>query len=410
MTTSPRRRALPFPRRSALPFPNRSALSLLRRSALTVAASVLALTAVVLPVQTASARSAAGPTRWRVVATIAEHDRAVFLLSVDAVSSSDAWADGIIEPASSRLPPVALIEQWNGRSWQRAAVPAKAAATVTADDQFLNSIAASSARNVWAFSIDGAYLHRSRAGWQPGSIPRRVARSASIESANVFGPADVWVFGNGNDTATSLTKLTPFAARFNGRRWSAVRMPGRGSTGYVSALSRDDMWAITGQGLPARRTTGPRVAHWSGRSWRLAARQPELPAGAQLYSILALSNRDIWVAGEAPNALGTSPLAEHWNGRVWRVVSPPSRATSAELALGDLVPDGAGGMWATSTNLDGTNSSFWHYGSGGWTGVGARRDWWDAQLAAVPHSTSTWAVTGFLAGRGLILLHGPVPR
>jgi hypothetical protein len=391
-------------------FPGRSARNTLRHGALIVTGVALVLAAVGMPVQAASARSAARPTRWRVVATIAQHNRAVFLLSVDAVSRSDAWADGIIVPASSRLPPVALIEQWNGRSWQRAAVPAKAAATVTAGDQYLDSIAASSASDVWAFSVNGAYLHRSGAGWQAGSIPRKVATSASIESANVFSPTDVWVFGTGNDTAKSLTKLTPFAARFNGHRWSAVRMPGRGSTGYVSTLSRDDMWAIAGQGLPARRTGAPRVAHWDGRSWRLATRQPQLPAGAQLYSILALSNRDIWVAGEAPNSLGTSPLAERWNGRVWQVVSPPARATSAELALGDLVPDGAGGMWATSTNLDGTNSSFWHYDSGGWTKVGARRDWWDAQLAAVPHSTSTWAVTGFLANRGLILLHGQVPR
>jgi len=390
--------------------PRRSALTFVRRSTLIGASSALALAVVVLPVQAASSPSAAGPDRWRVVATIAEHDRSVLLLSVDAVSRSDAWADGIIQPASNAKPPLALIEQWNGRAWRRSAVPAKAAATVTANDQFLDAIAASSARNVWAFSDSSAYLHLSRTGWQTGSLPRRLARNSSIESANVFGPTDVWVFGTGNDTATSLTKLTPFAARFNGRRWSAVRMPGQGSTGYVSALSPDDMWAITGQGLPARRTTGPRVAHWSGRSWRLAARQPELPAGAQLYSILALSNRDIWVAGEVPNALGTSPLAEHWNGRVWRVVSPPSRVTSAELALSNLVPDGSGGIWATSTNIDGTYSSFWHYGSGGWTEIRARRVWWDAQLAAVPHSTSTWAVTGFLAGRGLILLHGPVPR
>jgi hypothetical protein len=382
----------------------------LRRGALILTGGVLAVAAIALPVQAASSPPAAQSTRWRAFTSITERGRSVYLLGIDAVSRRDAWADGIIQPANPRLSPKALIEHWNGRTWQRSAVPAKAAATVTADDQFLTSIGATSAHDVWAFGSSGAYLHLGRAGWQTGSLPRKIARSSAVVSANVFSSTDVWVFGIGNDTATRLTRLAPFAARFNGHRWRAFRMPGRGGTGFVSALSRDDMWALTGQYLPARRGSGPRLVRWNGKSWQLAAVQPNLPAGTQLYSVLALSKRDVWVAGTVPNKLGTSPLAEHWNGRDWQVISPSAPVTSAEIALSNLVPDGSGGIWAMSTNIDGTSSSFWHYAGGRWSRFAAQRDWWDASLAAVPHSTSTWAIAGVLAGRGLILLHGRIPR
>jgi hypothetical protein len=399
-----------FPHRSELIVLRRSALNVVRRSALILTGVALALAAIALPVQAASSRSASTKTRWRIDATITAHGRSVSLLGIDAVSRTDAWAAGIIGLTSTNAPLTALIEHWNGRAWRRSAVPAKAAATLTSGSQFLDSIAASSAANVWAFSDSGAYLRLSRSGWQPGSLPRRLARRSVIVSANVFSPADVWVFGIGNDTAASESKLTSFAARFNGGRWSSVRMPGHG-TGFVSALSRTDMWAITGEGLSAKHTLGPRVARWNGKSWQLTAVQPKLATGTELNSIFARSNRDVWVAGSVRNAKrGTSPLAEHWNGRVWRLVSPSTTATSADIVLSNLVADGSGGIWATSTDLDGTRASFWHYANGVWRAVRLRRGWRFPELAAVPHSTSTWATTGFTARQGLILLHGPVPR
>jgi hypothetical protein len=117
------------------------------------------------------------------------------------------------------------------------------------------------------------------------------------------------------------------------------------------------------------------------------------------------------VAGSVPSAKGgTSALAEHWNGKVWLDVSPQTAATSGQFALSNLVPDGCGGILATSTSVVAPRSSFMHYADGTWTAIPAHRGWWSAQLAAVPHSTSTWAITGFVEGRGLILLHGPVPR
>jgi len=384
----------------------------LRRGVLILAGGVLALAAIALPVQAASSpRAAAATGGWRVVKTISERGRSISLLGIDAVSRSDAWVDGFIEPARAKLPLVALIEHWNGSVWRRAAVPAKAAATLTVGDRFPFAVSASSAANVWVFSIGRAYLHLTATGWHTGSLPKGLAGSSSILDAKVFGPSDVWVFGDGNVTAISASKLTSFAAHFNGRRWSASRMPTRGGAGPVSALSEDDMWAITGQGLYARHASGPRVARWNGKSWQLTAAQPSLPRAAMLYSILALSNRDVWVAGSAPNPRnGSSPFAEHWNGRVWQDVSPPAAATSGDVVLTFLVPDGSGGIRATSTDISSARSTLWHYARGVWTAVRAPGSWPDPELAAVPHSTSTWAISGFLQGRGLILLHGPIPR
>jgi hypothetical protein len=294
----------------------------LRRGALILTSGALALAAIALPVQAASSPGdAAATARWRVVKTITERDRTISLVGIDAVSASDAWIDGFIEPARAKLPPVALIEHWNGSVWRRAAVPAKAADTLTVGDQFPFAISATSATDVWVFSFRPVYLHLTATGWHTGSLPSGLARNSAVLYAKVFGPKDVWVFGDGNVTAISASKVTSFAARFNGRRWSATPMPTRGGAGPVSALSANDMWAITGQNLSAHHASGPRIARWNGKSWQLVAAQPNLPRGATLDAILALSHRDIWLAGSAPNPKhGNSPIAEHWNGR-----SPGSR-------------------------------------------------------------------------------------
>jgi hypothetical protein len=92
----------------------------------------------------------------------------------------------------------------------------------------LGIIGASSVRDVWAFSEAGSYLRRSGTRWTFGGLPGYRAGKTVIFTIKVLGPDDTWVFGARTAGYPSKAKFTPYAARFNGRHWTSVRVPGTG--------------------------------------------------------------------------------------------------------------------------------------------------------------------------------------
>jgi hypothetical protein len=207
----------------------------------------------------------------------------------------------------------------------------------------------------------------------------------------------------------SNLKFTPFAAKFNGRGWTVINVPGRGPLGPVSAIGPRNMWAIAGgeelliSGPPASSS----VVHWNGVAWRKVARQPRLPRQTLLSGILARTNGDVWVGGGTEGRDGSAEAAWHWNGSAWTAKGPRSSANGQQYFLSSLVP-APGGMWALGLNLSGA-SRIWRY-SGAWSPP-VRLRWNLFQLAGVPNTNSIWGIgENARMDRGLIVLHGPVPR
>jgi hypothetical protein len=402
--------------------------SLLRRAALILSAGLIASATFALPVHAAAghqtrataqsqgakslagrqARTGAGA--WRLARTFSARGHDVVLAGIDAVGPADAWVAGTIDRQGLTLR--ALIGHWNGSAWARAAVPPTLAARFRGQD--FGALGASSSRNVWAFTLEGAYLRLTGSRWQFGLLPRRVrTRHDFVDFTEVLSPTNVWVFGSHVIGSIYSLKFVPFAARFDGRSWHAVKVRGVGIMGPVSVISPASMWALTGVELSAIGLPDHlKVVHWNGSGWRPMAVQPRLPRNAALTGILAYSSRDIWIGGSVPNhKSGTSELALHWNGTSWTTVSPPALASEADEFLTSLVPDGSGGLWAVAEAIPGP-ARFWHYTNGAWAPpVAVRSDWLYPALAAVPGSHSVWAIAaspGFT--RGLILVHGARPR
>lgn len=333
------------------------------------------------------------------------------LSDIDALGPANAWVVGAIQNNEADTVS-ALVGHWNGRAWSRVALPPGLAARFRGAAS--DVIAASSSRNVWAFTSAGTYLRLSGNRWQFGRVPKRVVTPKDfLEWTEVLSPRNVWVFGYHVIGSIYKFDFVPFAARFNGRSWHAVKVGGVGGMTPVSVISPANMWALTGAVLPAIGLPNhPKVVHWNGRAWRSAAVQPRLPKHAALDWILARSSRDIWVSGSVPNdKTGTSELAMHWNGKSWTTVNPPARPSHADEFLTSLAPDGSGGLWAVAEAIPGP-ARLWHYTNGAWVRpVAVRSDWLYPELAAVPGSTSTWAVAaspGLVDG--LILVHGALPR
>jgi hypothetical protein len=390
--------------------------SMRRRTAMAVAGSVLALGGGTFAAGSARALSAsAGATGWRVNQTVSIRGKSVLLNDIDAIGPADAWVTGQVSTNDGSNLGL-LLEHWNGSSWARVALPARDAARFRGPDQIYSFVAASSRRDVWVIGDSGEYLQLRGGAWAAGSVPLPRKNLVVLDQAAAFSPADVWVFGTQAVGPVSRLDFRPYAARFNGKRWTRVTLPGTGPA-VVSALAADDMWAVTGAVIPGTGLTAtPRVLHWNGRSWRALPAQPRLPGHATLSTVLAQAHGTAWVGGSLPNRKGgTSELAWEWNGRSWAAADPPGAPSTADYYLTGLVPGGTGGLWGIGTSLLSSSpgaTRIWDYADGTWSVPGqVSQRWLFLELAGVPHSASVWGIAdspGLVDG--LIVLHGAVPR
>lgn len=347
------------------------------------------------PARPAAVSAHAAVAGWRVYRTVSIPGQVVFLGGIAAVSADDAWVAGEHGPA---LTP--LVERWDGSRWHRVALPAAVTAHLAGQSP-AGTVGASPGRDLWIAGPAGRYAHLLGTHWTTGTLPQARPGHLFIGTIRVFGPRQAWAFGTTVTSTSPQLRLAPYAAHFDGTRWRATAVPGHGLLA-ASAASARDIWAISGAF-----TRAPKVLRWNGSSWQAPQAQPPLPGHATLDDILALSGHDVWVGGCAPNARGgTSEIALHWNGTSWTSASPPAAPSPRYRCLTNLVPDGAGGLWGTGEQLPGA-PRFWHYTAGAWSApvTGSPR-WVLLHLAWVPGTRSIWATTA----RGLIVLHGPVPR
>ncbi|MHB8600477.1 MAG: hypothetical protein ACYDER_27170, partial [Ktedonobacteraceae bacterium] len=228
------------------------------------------------------------------------------LYAVAAVSTSDVWAVG--DSQTIHGPGVALIEHWDGTSWQVVASPVV--------DGILLSIAAVSATDVWAVGADvtGPLIdHWDGSIWQVVASPSVVEGILSGISAQ--SATDIWAVG-GQAGDKTLTE------HWDGTSWQVVasaNVPDNTSLlNSVSAVSASDVWAVgshTGHGGHALPYT--LIEHWDGQHWQIVS-SPNVGGFSPLNGVAALSSQDVWAVGQ----LGDSTLNEHWDGSRWSVVSP----------------------------------------------------------------------------------------
>jgi hypothetical protein len=380
--------------------------------------SALAAGATAPPARAALAqvRSASASTGWRVSLSI-KTDPSTLMDSVDADSASDAWAVG--RSASPLTKNGGVIEHWTGKAWHRVAPPANLLRRFNKTDDAFWAVGASSAGNVWAFSLDGKYLRLNGRRWTFGRLPHPGKTTMIVLSAKVFSPTDVWTFGcRATSFGTASFHCVPAAARFNGHGWTALRLPGKGVVWQASAVGPANIWAIDGPSVISATGSQPRVLHWNGTTWQTSSTQPKLPKGTQLTGIAATSDTNIWIGGNVLRPkTKVRGVALHWNGRSWLDKNPPSEPSGGETEMASLTPDGRGGIFELASRVKGeagVSTVIRHYSAGRWLAPISKKNWQIVQLAEVPGTSSTWGVglggPGSRLALGLIVLNGPTPR
>jgi hypothetical protein len=224
------------------------------------------------------------------------------------------------------------------------------------------TIGASSPSDVWAFGIGGSWLHWNGKQWTAGTLapPAKGALGPYLGSPLVFGPSDAWVFG---EYLTSKGTLVPYGVHYNGQAWRSFTVPGDFGFAAESAVSPSDIYAVL-NAVDSR--SGGALTHWDGSRWSTVRLPSALTSSADLDSVYAQSDGDIWVGGKVSKT-GNAVVA-HWNGVAWNTQVFRPVPDFSEDALIQMVPDGRDGIWALASCTLGSCWRLWHFSNGQWQG------------------------------------------
>ncbi len=400
--------------------------SLPLRGALVICGSAVVLTVGTLPAQAAT-------TGWRAAATISVKGEETFLSGIDAVTAKDAWATAFAATSADKKP-TTLVERWAGKHWQRVTLPANVAKV--ADNLGFSSptVTASSNTNVWVFTENPfgtagpiRYLHFNGKAWTTGGITgtsMTASQLVVLTAAVAIGKSDVWVFGGKYKVSGTQESLAPYAAEFNGRRWNTKPVPGTGEINGASAVSSDNIWAVTGGSSMLGVSvgpSGPAVLHWNGTRWQAAAAKPaHLGDHADLTAITAERGGDVWIAGAVPTSAGgtKAEFVDKLTGSSWAPSPTDLKGSRSGSSCGpaSIVSAGKGGVWALGLCLTEDAPKLWHLTGSTWSSPTSPRFGGSAalvlHLAAVPGTSSVWAIGGIEvhgADDGIIGIDGPTP-
>lgn len=267
------------------------------------------------------------------------------LAAVSAISSTNAWAVGSNYENAGQTN--ALIEQWNGTSWQ----------VVPGQSENLTGVASISANDVWAVGSQNAGLpepyqsrtvieHWNGTAWSIVSSPR-LGSQDRLYSVVALASNDVWAVGSTLGTTTRR----PLIEHWNGTAWSVVSGPDlQGVTdSALKSVTRipgtNELWAV-GYMIKGVRPQydQPLIMRWNGHGWMLVT--PTTPAGtlsSRLNGVMALSSTDAWAVGTytPTGSEKMQGLIEHWNGSAWQPVATPTTAAISPSEFYSVAAAGA---------------------------------------------------------------------
>jgi hypothetical protein len=281
------------------------------------------------------------------------------LNDVTAQSPSDAWAVGSYETTSGGFRTLAL--HWNGTTWTQVPSPSP---EVT-DGSFLVSVTALSPSDAWAvgwYYLTGGEasntlaLHWDGTRWAVARSPNPLRGSFDVlNGVSALSASDAWAVGSYQNATGRQRNLI---LHWNGTSWATVASPKPGGIddsylSAVSVLSTSDAWAVgyysTGSGQKNL------ILHWNGTRWTQVASPG--PTGGALSGVSAVSPSDAWAVGnyvkDISNTLVDKTLVLHWNGAAWAVVASPDPGGATGTVLNGVSALSPADVWAVgSANSD----------------------------------------------------------
>lgn len=170
--------------------------------------------------------------------------------------------------------------------------------------------------------------------------PAPMPKGTVLDAVSAVARDDVWAVGH--EFLRSAPSSRSVVLHWNGRSWTSMPHPAVRALAAVAAISPSDVWAVGED----------KVVHFNGSRWTVTP-TPHVD-GMFFRSIAAVSADDIWIAGQKYGAhwtdkygernVGWSTVALHWDGRSWSVVPTPNPGARNNDVQG-LVAVGPDNAW-----------------------------------------------------------------
>jgi hypothetical protein len=263
------------------------------------------------------------------------------LTATSAISAGQVWAVGSISNASFSTSS-ALIERWNGKSWELVSSPD----TTGRGEAFLTGIAGSSASNIWAVGYiitkQGAQTlteHWDGHAWQVVASPSISHAANNLLSVTVLSPDNAWAAGTYGEVNGPGGVIIE---HWDGHTWNLMPVSGLNQSDDVlesiAAVASNNIWAV------GRAQQNPLILHWDGTSWQNVA-PPNTARGGDLHSVTVTSSHQVWAAGDGYVVGGIRPLIAQWNGHAWNSIQSPASSLPFEGWYGISSVPGNSQLW-----------------------------------------------------------------
>jgi hypothetical protein len=302
----------------------------------------------------AQARAAGCERTWTVVPSPDGGATGNALYGVAGSATDDVWAVGTYfsdQESVSR----SLIERWDGSAWSIQSHPEKGF------DSFLLDVDAVGSTDAWAVGYFHDDFQKTMALHWDGSdwaiVPTvDIGLESTLWAVDAIATDDVWAVGSAANRMG--TRTLPIVEHWDGQVWRLVPSPDPGtdsSLTAISAVSATDVWAVGSikVGFPQDQTL---VEHWDGAGWTIIP-SPNPGESDRLNDVVAVGVGDVWAAGSKTIESGDEvPLIEHWNGLAWHVVSSPRLPAALLEGVSGASP---ADLWAVGTRGKVTLTEHW---------------------------------------------------
>lgn len=289
------------------------------------------------------------------------------LLGVSAISSHDIWAVGTYFRGGEYT----LVEHWDGTDWSQVRSPSPGRNGTEANASLV-SVAAVSPTDAWAVGSYADLLHHNSvktlierwdgARWSqvpspnPGTPDQQGQAFNGLSGVTALPGPIGWAVGSYN---SSLAVSRTLILRWTGKVWRQVPSPNGTLSSVnhlsgVSASAASNAWAVGGYWNGSGPTT--LVARWNGRRWaRVASPNPSpAPSPEALNAVLTTSPTNVWAAGYwSSPAVGEVTWILHWNGLKWMKISTPNPGGSLyNNELNAISGSSCASIWAVGDYYD----------------------------------------------------------
>ena len=328
-----------------------------------VVACLLVAVSVAAPGTAAFARVSGS---WQVTSLSPAPERdAEAIVSIAASGKNNVWAEGSVIPAAGGLDHVRLYHL-RGGSWRPVSLPHR-----VNDLGVSYWMGTSSPSNLWLVGSGATAIavHWDGRRWSAVDLPG--CCQISVGAAAVFGSSDTWAFGG--IIPQGQATYRPYVAHRGSRSWTQVRLPAaiaRVPLGILgtSAVSRSDIWALLQSYADSPQA---QLIHWNGHRWS-RLRLPAALVKNFPESISATGPSSVWIGAQAPDGLYKDIEALwHWTGHSWMHYTIPASvaaATQGAWHAASVLPDGHGGLWTLGFETNGGNYRIWDFRNGRWAG------------------------------------------